>query len=263
MNNIAVYTVNSSPKYFENLNLNVKMINSQGIDHVIISNCGYKNDSAKIYYFNFTYFNEAFYFSQDIIKRYDYIMLLDDDDMFSNEKIPVIKELIYRFHQNNEAIDYIHNKASYDCNYPYNNINHNNSCITVKTTSIDFRLYQKTRSLSDFLLWLSCRNHIDLENRAGVLTVIPCKKMNYEDFSHYMNSRYSLRYEDLVFLFYNFPEYRIHIKKELFKYAIILHKNRLKYLSIRFDKFTILHFYKPTDWYIRREYELMNSDVIK
>ncbi|MEM0135958.1 MAG: hypothetical protein QXU18_12170, partial [Thermoplasmatales archaeon] len=66
------------------------MISSQELDYIIISNCGYKNDAAKVYYFNFTYFNEAFYFSRDIVKEYEFIMLLDDDDLFSDKKIPMI-----------------------------------------------------------------------------------------------------------------------------------------------------------------------------
>lgn len=258
MNEVAVFTINSSPKNFENIDKNVEIIKSQGVDHIVISNCGYKNSSAKVYYFDFTYFNEAFYFSREIIKGYNFIMLLDDDDLFSREKIPAIIKLISRIHKNKEDTDYIHNKPSYDCRYPYNSIDHNNSCITVKTANIDFRLYQNTRSLSDFLLWLSCHNHLDISDMEGALTFIPCKRMNYNDFYSYMKNRYTLRYEDLVFLYGRFPEYRSRMKKELLKYAMILHKKWFRYLTIRFDKFTMLHFYKSTDWYILREYKLMN-----
>ncbi len=163
----------------------------------------------------FTYFNEMFYNLQKTIKEYDFLMILDGDDQFFPEKIGYINKLLQT-----GKYDYIHNYAQYDNqNYKWNGIN-NNSCITIRTSKINFDFYENTKSLSDYLLWLSVLGgNGKILNLEKVLTLIHNKSYTYSQYADYMSKRYFLRLNDLQHLYEKFKmtDYAKNIKKEYLK----------------------------------------------
>jgi len=204
----------------------------------------------------FVYFNEMFYKIKHVIEQYDYLLLLDDDDNFTTDKIKKIQEITEKTNKS-----YIHNYAYYDnAKYNYNGINNNNSCITIKTSAIDFDLFLNTKSLSDYLLWLPvCENNIlSLQDK---LTYIHNKEYNFISYRDYMLNRYRLRLNDLLLLIDKFQNKEFfkpknivlkRLQKECAKYSYILNE-KTKYIP---DLFTLLHKNKPVDYFIKREYDL-------
>lgn len=224
------------------------------VDYMIYTN--YHTDFSE--YASFKYFNEMFYKLADKIRAYDYLILLDDDDSFLMDKVNAIINTTQ-----NKEYNYMHNTPIYldSGAYKYNNINHNNSCITVKTDKIDFELFRDTKSLSDFLLWLPINSGILQLNK--VFTFIRLKYLtDYEKFHDYMLNRYTLRFEDLQSLLkkYEHPHNKndkvmfYRILWEFNKYDNILHGHR--HIS---DPFTFLHSKKGVDWFIEREYNIMGG----
>ncbi len=200
----------------------------------------------------FTYFNEMFYNLQKTIKEYDFLMILDGDDQFFPEKIGYINKLLQT-----GKYDYIHNYAQYDNqNYKWNGIN-NNSCITIRTSKINFDFYENTKSLSDYLLWLSVLGgNGKILNLEKVLTLIHNKSYTYSQYADYMSKRYFLRLNDLQHLYEKFKmtDYAKNIKKEYLKYKYILHaKSTINGFP---DLFIYLHKKEDTEFFIKREYDL-------
>ncbi len=200
---------------------------------------------------DFTYFNEMFYRLKDVILQYDYLMLLDGDDWFTSNKLTYISEILEK-----NKYYYIHNQAYYNSKtYDYQGVNHNNSCITVKTDKIDFELFKNTKSLSDYLLWLPIiKNDLIIERK---LTYINLRKFDYPDFHDYMYKRYLLRYNDLQILLKQIPKKTMmhkRVKDEYNKYSSIL--NGKTQFS---DLFTYINKNKGVDWFIKREYKLIGD----
>ncbi len=226
-----------------------KWINDMDYQYLVYTNY----EMSNTIFSKFTYFNEMFYNLQEKIKEYDFLMLLDGDDEFLPEKIGYINKLL-----KTDKYDYIHNYAIYDNkNYKWNGINNNNSCITIRTSKINFDFYKNTKSLSDYFLWLSvCSDRKKILDLEKALTLIHNKSYNYTRYADYMSKRYFLRLNDLQHLYEKFKmtDYAKNIKKEYLKYKYILHaKSTINGFP---DLFTYLHRKEDTDFFIKREYDL-------
>ena len=87
----------------------------------------------------------------------DIISFLDDDDLFFNSKL----EYVYNLFKYNDNLVYYHNYYyPVDCtgkykNFVNNNIDFNNSCITIKKDSIDLNKLKKISALTDTFFYLS------------------------------------------------------------------------------------------------------------
>jgi hypothetical protein len=252
-----ILTISGNTQEKDNILKNIKMIDNLKNDnyrYFVYTNYDFEDGYKKL---DFTYFNECFYNIRNVIKSFDWLLLLDGDDNFTGNKINIIDNIL-----KNTDKSYIHNYAYYDnIKYDYNGINNNNSCITVKANKINFDLFLHTKSLSDYLLWLPFYDNEILELKEK-LTYIHNKEMNYREYHNYMFNRYKLRLMDLSLLIKeleNEPATNQHskfmlnrLKKEYAKYSYILNENK-KYLP---DLFTLLNHKKGADYFISREYIL-------
>ena len=249
-----ILTISGYENEKANVKLNMDLLKTLPSEYTYFVYTNYKMPEA---YKNieFEYFNEMFYKLRNVIRSFDYLILLDGDDNFASNKISAIHKVIKAYHP-----DYIHNDAYYDNpRYKYNGINNNNSCITIKTSAINFDLFLNTKSLSDFLLWLPIETHfMPLHEK---LTYIHNKKATYPEYKEYMLKRYMLRYSDLSLLIKQIEtETPNHInwlmlrrlKKEYAKYSYILNENK-RYIP---DAFTWLNRNKGTDFFVSREYKM-------
>lgn len=244
-----ILTITGNKQDEKNTLNNIEMYSglSDGFDYKVYSNYSLSGAIKQ----DFTYFNEMFFRLKEVILQYDYLMLLDGDDRFAPNKLSYIQGILETHKYN-----YIHNRAYYNSKtYDYQGVNHNNSCITIKTDVINFDLFKNTKSLSDYLLWLPIfKNYLILDK---TLTYINLRKMDYTNFHDYMYNRYVLRFNDLKLLLDGMSENtQIHkrLRKEFNKYDSILnHKIQFS------DPFTCIYRNKGIDWFIKREYNLIGD----
>ena len=251
--------VNSSVNNFKNLD---NFLNQDFKDWkvIVITNCNYKNDKAKIINYVFKYWNEAFtYFYTNNKEAIEYIAFLDDDDYINvNNRLNEFNKV--------KDFDYWHDTPVYkNTNYNYNSISHNNSCIMCKFNMININLIKITYSLSDFLLYVSFINskiHIGRKN-----TIINLHSFNnYKDFFEYYFNRINLRFTDLSNIIsrinlYNLNNKQIKIlEKEYIKYRCMIGyppKVKLSYLLDKNILFAYLNRNKTLDFFARNEYNNM------
>ena len=262
-----ILTISGNAEEKENVIKNINMINEQiknkpNFQYFVYTNYTITGLGSEYKKQDFTYFNEMFYKIKHMIKMYDYLLLLDGDDNFTDNHIKIIEHAIIN---NNKY--YIHNDGIYDNkNYNYNGVNNNNSCIAINTNFIDFDLFLNTKSLSDYLLWLPIYNNNILQI-GNKLTYIHNKPMDYSEYKEYMLNRYELRLNDIELLINQIRNDKSifnptmwkrltlsRLYKEYAKYSFILNKNK-KYIY-KLDRFMLLNHNKSTEWFIRREYNL-------
>ena len=262
-----ILTISGNAEEKENVIKNINMINEQiknkpNFKYFVYTNYTITSMGSEYKKQDFKYFNEMFYKIKHTIKMYDYLLLLDGDDNFTDNHIKIIEHAV-----NNYDKYYIHNDGIYDNkNYNYNGVNNNNSCIAINTNFIDFDLFLNTKSLSDYLLWLPVYNNNILQI-GNKLTYIHNKPMDYSKYKEYMINRYELRLNDIELLINQIRNDKSifnptmwkrltlsRLYKEYAKYSFILNKNK-KYIY-KLDRFMLLNHNKSTEWFIRREYNL-------
>ncbi len=256
----CVLAVNSFPEFIPNLKRVINSIlPSAGWDIFVITNCGFRHEDDRIVVkdLNFEFWNQAFYWFLNE-NNYDVISFLDDDDIFSINKLRRMDQLL-------EKYIFIHNFARYsNPAYNYNAISNNTSCMTVRTDYINEDMFKNTRYLNDMLIYLNFVGKRGGINLAEFLTYIRFKHVTgFEEFKKYLENRYNGRMEDLNRIYAEFSLDKSQesiIRSEVEKYRFMFKDYATKDIFrglISFDR----HVYKALldrkrglDYFILQEY---------
>ncbi len=260
-----ILTITKNPCEKDNVLKNMKDLSSlpNEFQYLVYSNYSLPDAIQE----DFTNYNEMFYNLRNVIRKYDYLLLLHGKDNYNPIKSEVITKYVNKKHFN-----YLHNGATYNnshyfYNKPYNytknlstyiepayrdySIFHNISCITVLTKQINFKLFQNTQTLWDFLLWLPIQSKV--YKTPALATHINLQPLTYQQYKEQTIQQYQLQLQDLQRL------YSVYSQSYMGK-KLLSEINRINTILGHYTGYsnfsTFLHRKKDTNYFLKREYSI-------